>query len=96
MKPKPKKAAAKPKKAAAKPKKAAAKERQATPLNWVTVLTGFKKSKKIQLRLKMGSPGSAQVTRVRLMRRKDYSPKWHCATVGSDIVLSKKRPGGKK
>ena len=97
---KPKKAAkakAKPKKAAKKKaanpkaaaKKAAATRKNVTPLesvSWPEIIEKFKKGKAKTGSTEMGSPGSAQVTRVRLVKA---HPKLHFRTEGTWIHYSK-------
>lgn len=56
----------------------------AKPRNWPSVIERLNKSAKGELRIKMGSPGSAQVTRCRLLAE------WNnleATTVGSTLIL---------
>ena len=96
------KAKAKPNKKKAAPKKKAAKVK-GTPkqvsaakaaalfprIEWKDEVAKFKKSKDRKMQIEMGSPGSAQVTRVRLLAS-DYCKGLAIASMGRDICFTKK------
>ena len=55
------------------------------PRSWPTVIDRLNQSASGEIRIRMGSPGSAQVTRVRLLAE------WanlEAKTVGSTLILS--------
>jgi len=62
---------------------------RAKPRDWNAVIDRLNRSARGQLRIRMGSPGSAQVTRVRLLEQ------WagvEIPTVGPVLVLRLLRP----
>jgi hypothetical protein len=97
--PKKKKAAAKKAKAPSKKKakakgtpkqKSAAKAAALFPrIEWKDEVAKFKKSKDRKMQIEMGSPGSAQVTRVRLLAS-DYCKGLAISSMGRDICFTKK------
>ena len=54
------------------------------PRNWSKVIERLNESRKGELRVKMGSPGSAQVTRCRLLEQWNHL---EAETVGATLVL---------
>jgi len=61
------------------------------PRNWPAVIEKLNRSPKGELRIKMGSPGSAQVTRCRLLA--DWN-NLEATTIGGTLIL--RLPGGKR
>jgi hypothetical protein len=61
-----------------------------TPIDWEHRVMTFKKSKKRKIEITMGTPGSAQVTRVRL-REKPYCRSLWITTNGRTLVIGKKK-----
>jgi hypothetical protein len=59
------------------------------PRDWPTVIERLNRSPKGEIRIRMGSPGSAQVTRVRLLA--EWS-NLEARTVGSTLVLTLPNP----
>ena len=89
----PEKAASRKGKGATPAQKAAALKASAfASVNWLQEIAEFRESKKPEARIEMGSPGSAQVTRVRLVQRPDTKG-ITISTQGAEIVFTK---GGKK
>ena len=58
--------------------------------NWSAIIERLNNSPKGEVRVTMGSPGSAQVTRVRLLS--EWS-NLEAATVGSTLILRLSHPG---
>ena len=58
------------------------------PRNWSTVIDRLNRSPRGELRIKMGSPGSAQVTRCRLLS--EWS-NLEATTLGATLYLRLKR-----
>ena len=58
------------------------------PRNWPTIIDRLNRSTRGELRIKMGSPGSAQVTRCRLLS--EWS-NLEATTTGSTLLLRLKR-----
>ena len=54
------------------------------PRSWPAIIERLNKSPRGELRIRMGSPGSAQVTRVRLLA--EWS-NLEATTVGSTLIL---------
>jgi hypothetical protein len=54
------------------------------PRNWPAIIERLNSSPRGELRIKMGSPGSAQVTRVRLLA--EWS-NLQATTVGATLIL---------
>jgi hypothetical protein len=54
------------------------------PRNWPAVIEKLNKSAKGELRIKMGSPGSAQVTRCRLLAEWNHL---EATTIGPVLIL---------
>ena len=68
----------------------AAKAAKAFPqIHWVDEIKEFKKSKDRELSIELGSPGSAQVTRVRILKA-SYAKGLRITTVGASINFFKK------
>ncbi len=60
------------------------------PRNWSAIIDRLNSSPRGELKIKMGSPGSAQVTRCRLLSQ------WsnlEATTVGSNLCLRLTKPG---
>jgi len=66
---------------------AAAQKRQ-TPIDWITVIDKFRRAKQNNICFEMGTPGSTQVTRVRLVQWEGFEG-LNAFTRGSNLFISK-------